>query len=239
MSQVPDHPGNGYITGCKIFIWSMLRYCLKMSPIKQTQDQHGVTEVPASPPPPQPVDRIAPDASSLSSSSSSKRVCRICLMDGEEEQPLISPCACHGSMRYVHQFCLRKWTETHNIISCEICRYKYHVQNKLNPIKKWKLPAMSFIDVLLVIVFVLRNLLIMAITVIVTQTFISNFSTNLQEGLCAAIPNLLLGMMTVFSLLIVYVLAQTLCWQREINIFLEANSESVIQNAPEKYSLKK
>ena len=37
-------------------------------------------------------------------------VCRICL--GEEEEtvnPLISPCKCAGSMRFIHHQCLKTW----------------------------------------------------------------------------------------------------------------------------------
>ena len=43
---------------------------------------------------------------------SEEHVCRICRcgeLDGEELGPLFSPCACIGSMKYVHQRCLVQW----------------------------------------------------------------------------------------------------------------------------------
>ena len=39
-----------------------------------------------------------------------ERKCRICFEEEEEEgNSLISPCACQGSQRYVHEKCLREW----------------------------------------------------------------------------------------------------------------------------------
>ena len=41
----------------------------------------------------------------------SQEVCRICYDSGDEENPLIAPCKCSGSMQYVHLQCLRKWMD--------------------------------------------------------------------------------------------------------------------------------
>eukprot|EP00929_Paragymnodinium_shiwhaense_P065008 TRINITY_DN32635_c0_g2_i2.p1 TRINITY_DN32635_c0_g2~~TRINITY_DN32635_c0_g2_i2.p1 ORF type:complete len:388 (+),score=30.59 TRINITY_DN32635_c0_g2_i2:90-1253(+) len=35
--------------------------------------------------------------------------CRICFMPEDEGQPLISPCKCEGSQKYVHVSCLQQW----------------------------------------------------------------------------------------------------------------------------------
>jgi hypothetical protein len=37
------------------------------------------------------------------------RICRYCLMEAEDGEQLISPCACRGDQRYVHLECLRRW----------------------------------------------------------------------------------------------------------------------------------
>ena len=37
-----------------------------------------------------------------------ERVCRVCFC-GEEEGPLLAPCRCRGSVRYVHASCLNEW----------------------------------------------------------------------------------------------------------------------------------
>ncbi|CAM6002862.1 unnamed protein product [Sphagnum balticum] len=41
-------------------------------------------------------------------------VCRICLMPGEDDSPLYYPCACSGSVEYVHQECLLQWLNHSN-----------------------------------------------------------------------------------------------------------------------------
>ena len=37
-------------------------------------------------------------------------ICRICLCDENvNNNPLINPCACSGTMKYIHLFCLKHW----------------------------------------------------------------------------------------------------------------------------------
>ena len=66
--------------------------------------------------------------------------CRICFSNDEKISPLISPCSCIGSSKYIHLLCLQKWLHTkikleykeknNNLISayryqpiqCEICK---------------------------------------------------------------------------------------------------------------------
>jgi E3 ubiquitin-protein ligase MARCH6 len=47
-------------------------------------------------------------------------VCRICRMNGEEDSPLYYPCACSGSIKYVHQECLLQWLNHSNARQCEV-----------------------------------------------------------------------------------------------------------------------
>lgn len=74
-------------------------------------------------------------------------ICRICLMeDNEEDNPLINPCNCIGSVRFIHILCLRRWLKSkittknfnflmvnsYKSLECEICkktmpeRIRYH-----------------------------------------------------------------------------------------------------------------
>ena len=72
-------------------------------------------------------------------------ICRICLSgNSDEEDPLISPCACSGSMQFVHLKCLQYWIksklnilENKNLITvywknlnCELCKspFPFEVQ---------------------------------------------------------------------------------------------------------------
>jgi len=65
-------------------------------------------------------------------------MCRICLLEGSaEDDPLISPCDCKGSIQYVHVGCLRHWIKGRLNLSenstsffyrplpCELCKSVY------------------------------------------------------------------------------------------------------------------
>ena len=62
--------------------------------------------------------------------------CRICLYsDNKAENPLVSPCGCTGSVKYVHIDCLKQWIKSKGVsrttgvsteyrwkkIYCELC----------------------------------------------------------------------------------------------------------------------
>jgi E3 ubiquitin-protein ligase DOA10 len=50
--------------------------------------------------------------SKLSRDSSSQFACRICLSSGSEfegENNLISPCKCIGTVKFIHEMCLKAW----------------------------------------------------------------------------------------------------------------------------------
>lgn len=72
-----------------------------------------------------------PNVSVLSSSSSSSAVkfdeeeeeedvCRICRNPGDPDNPLRYPCACSGSIKFVHQACLLQWLNHSNARQCEV-----------------------------------------------------------------------------------------------------------------------
>ena len=80
------------------------------------------------------------EISAQDSSRNLKPTCRICfLTNSDEENPLISPCKCSGSMKNIHYLCLKKCIEikiakkiehyykfyTWKSFSCEICKSEY------------------------------------------------------------------------------------------------------------------
>lgn len=90
-----------------------------------------------------------------------KKICRICYMEetNKKVNPLIKPCKCSGSMKYIHYECLLHWLKTKvlinknsycdngfftiyslNLIECELC--KNHLPNYI----KHKNKIYSLID---------------------------------------------------------------------------------------------
>ncbi|RZF47773.1 hypothetical protein LSTR_LSTR006037 [Laodelphax striatellus] len=82
-------------------------------------------------------------ASSVTSSMASGDMCRICHCEGDSETPLIAPCYCAGSLRYVHQLCLQQWIKSSNIRSCELCKFQFIMQTKVKPFSEWEHLEMS------------------------------------------------------------------------------------------------
>ena len=89
-------------------------------------------------------------------SQKKQKICRICYSEEEDKNnPLIQPCSCTGSLKYIHLSCLRQWLNTKSFIKvdsnsycvsyltkqaeCELCKhifpdYVFH-DNKLFEIK--------------------------------------------------------------------------------------------------------
>ena len=95
------------------------------------------------------------------------RCCRICYLEEEtESNPLIQPCLCSGSLKYIHLDCLKKWIGTRNWtrvennenvciylikeIDCELCKNKLpdyiRHKNKLYKIIDFKIDFKNYIS---------------------------------------------------------------------------------------------
>jgi hypothetical protein len=60
-------------------------------------------------------NRGLPANVSGSQQSKSEMVCRICLAeDSDHDNPMISPCKCSGTMKFIHLECLKEW------LSCKL-----------------------------------------------------------------------------------------------------------------------
>ncbi|XP_066574128.1 E3 ubiquitin-protein ligase MARCHF1 isoform X2 [Amia ocellicauda] len=69
---------------------------------------------------------------------STQDICRICHCEGDEENPLITPCRCTGTLRFVHQACLHQWIKSSDTRCCELCKYDFIMETKLKPLRKWE-----------------------------------------------------------------------------------------------------
>jgi E3 ubiquitin-protein ligase DOA10 len=57
--------------------------------------------------------------------------CRFCLeSETNSTDEMIEPCACRGSVQYVHQLCLTKWARMdpeNNATNCSICKFPFTI----------------------------------------------------------------------------------------------------------------
>eukprot|EP01071_Lankesteria_metandrocarpae_P006465 Lankesteria_metandrocarpae@DN4364_c0_g1_i1.p1 len=67
-------------------------------------------QVDGEPPPELRLEDVVSDIPQISEEEARTMQCRICLLDGgTAEDPLICPCNCKGSIKFVHVECLRHW----------------------------------------------------------------------------------------------------------------------------------
>lgn len=67
-------------------------------------------------------------------SNSNNDICRICHCEADYGNPLLSPCYCSGSLKYVHQHCLQQWLAASDTRSCELCKFHFILHTKIKPI---------------------------------------------------------------------------------------------------------
>mmetsp|Transcript_39122 Transcript_39122/g.74969 ORF Transcript_39122/g.74969 Transcript_39122/m.74969 type:complete len:274 (-) Transcript_39122:310-1131(-) len=74
----------------------------------------------------QEIERPSPRVSSEEDETPECRICK------EEEGHMLSPCACQGSLRWVHAHCLQEWILKRQVAVeigvCEICNTPYNIQ---------------------------------------------------------------------------------------------------------------
>jgi len=73
-------------------------------------------------------------------------ICRICHCEGELDAPLIAPCYCTGSLRWVHQSCLQQWIKSSETRKCELCKFEFIMETKIKPFQKWEKLQMTTVE---------------------------------------------------------------------------------------------
>ncbi|KAJ0179986.1 hypothetical protein K1T71_004577 [Dendrolimus kikuchii] len=90
--------------------------------------------------------RTGSGSSRTSCSNSSGDICRICHCESETHNPLLAPCYCSGSLKYVHQSCLQQWLTASETRSCELCKFNFIMHTKIKPFNEWRLLEMSGVE---------------------------------------------------------------------------------------------
>nr|GEY25083.1 probable E3 ubiquitin ligase SUD1 isoform X2 [Tanacetum cinerariifolium] len=72
-------------------------------------------------------------------------VCRICRNTGDVDNPLRYPCACSGSIKFVHQDCLLQWLNHSNARHCEVCKHPFSFSPVYAENAPTRLPFQEFI----------------------------------------------------------------------------------------------
>ncbi|AZB49249.1 E3-M1/8-like protein [Phascolarctid gammaherpesvirus 1] len=67
-------------------------------------------------------------------------MCRICFDCESGYEPLLTPCRCSGTMKFIHASCLVKWFKTSTRTQCELCNFnfKYEIREKTQTFPSWR-----------------------------------------------------------------------------------------------------
>ncbi|KAM0687564.1 hypothetical protein COBT_001192 [Conglomerata obtusa] len=66
---------------------------------------------------------------------SAEMICKFCHNTLSEEETCYRPCKCTGSLKYIHEDCLKEWVQRSNNKKCELCNHIY----KYKPVYRKKL----------------------------------------------------------------------------------------------------
>ncbi|XP_054708833.1 E3 ubiquitin-protein ligase MARCHF7-like [Uloborus diversus] len=110
--------------------------------------------------------------------------CKICHTAAKPDDPLISPCRCTGTLRYIHCGCLMKWLEICNKRSrkpptCELCKYQFHWHKKFK-VGQWQFPHCSWQDKILHTVFLISVLIMIGCAVVTVMCFKQHRGTKAE-----------------------------------------------------------
>ncbi|XP_066972906.1 uncharacterized protein [Macrobrachium rosenbergii] len=120
--------------------------------------------------------------SNTSTFSFSQDICRICHCEGDAESPLIAPCYCAGSLRYVHQSCLQQWIKSSDTKSCELCKFNFIMHSKIKPFNKWEKLDMSGMERRKIACSVTFHVVALTCVVWALYILIERTTEEVQEG---------------------------------------------------------
>lgn len=164
-----------------------------------------------------------------------ENICKICFEFESEKQQLISPCMCTGSMRYVHEECLKTWILARYIdISksvCEVC--KYSIKMRLVVKQQCKLKRKEKCSTCRIAHYIILCGLLIGLSIAVSILF-----TSLGSGSKSKNDGILIGLIVTFFMilllclsLVTSIIADLSCIQRLTDWrILEANSLPITKN---------
>uniref|UniRef100_A0A1B6DPB5 Uncharacterized protein n=1 Tax=Clastoptera arizonana TaxID=38151 RepID=A0A1B6DPB5_9HEMI len=175
---------------------------------------------------------------SSSISSASYDICRICHCEGDSEVPLIEPCYCAGSLRYVHQACLQQWIKSSNIRSCELCKFQFIMHTKTKPLSEWEHLEMSGFERRKLLCAVMFHAVALTCVVWSLYVLIDRTAEEIQNGMLEwPFWTKLIVVAIGFTGGVVFMYIQCKAYLQICQRWKAFNRVIYIQNAPEKPSL--
>ncbi|CCE62298.1 hypothetical protein TPHA_0C01420 [Tetrapisispora phaffii CBS 4417] len=124
--------------------------------------------------------------------------CRICKDEGSFENPLFHPCKCKGSIKYIHESCLKEWVASKSVninipgatINCDICHhpmqfktiYADNMPEKIPILLLLKRSLMLFLQQIKISVLMAFGVLLFIVGLPLSWNFFGKLLTFLLDG---------------------------------------------------------
>ena len=114
----------------------------------------------------------------------SERICRICFEMETSENPLISPCECSGSMKFIHEECLKKWicskTRDPKTFSCDVCKQSLQMEINAKSVLSCKELKNEIFKILLfpIIIIIMSTITTLLLIYLITTATDPNITTS-------------------------------------------------------------
>lgn len=109
--------------------------------------------------------------------------CRICMEGTSESHPLIHPCKCSGSVKHIHEECLKTWISSHaediDKSACEICKTPFVMEVKM--IVKCS-PREALDDGMTALLFTPLLVTVFVILIVITYLLIDTYLPDAEAG---------------------------------------------------------
>ena len=143
--------------------------------------------------------------------------CRICMDTNSPTNRLISPCRCRGSLRYIHEECLKTWLSTREgeitEMKCELCNSDFRMEFVVGNVCR---PKQSFDEGFTQCLFVPLLIGVSALLLFVMALLIERFGESENDTSYSIVLIIICLVSVVFLLvLVVYSLKQS-CISREL-----------------------
>lgn len=103
-------------------------------------------------------------------------ICRFCL-ESDNEEDLIVPCRCSGSMKFVHRYCLQEWrsqdVNSNNFKRCNQCLSEYELTDKTSNTERCCISFCSFFESNKFIIFIFLQVFLLLLSL-----FYKSIDTN-------------------------------------------------------------
>ncbi|CAL4088676.1 unnamed protein product, partial [Meganyctiphanes norvegica] len=170
--------------------------------------------------------------------SSNQDICRICHCEADLDSPLIAPCYCAGSLKYVHQSCLQQWIKSSDTKCCELCKFNFIMHSKIKAFNKWEKLDMSGMERRKIACSVTFH--VVAVTCVVWSLYvlIERTTVEVQEGhLEWTFWTKLIVVAIGFTGGLVFMYVQCKMYMQLCKRWRAFNRVIYVQNAPEKVPL--